>query len=150
MSSKLTRQQLAKFLPDELAIRKFEALMSAVEDVIPSSLADALALVGSGKAPNIDRALRRIEELEILVSKTQNLDALIKRIEQLENTLVRSQNLDVLIKRIEQLEYNGPNRTPNTEALINRIEALEVSQHHKPNESSLLARIEALEKIVGV
>lgn len=100
-----TRDQLRQFLPDERAIRAFEKLMGDVNDVIPSSLVDALALLGSGKAPNIDRALKRIEELEVLVSaRTQNLDAIIKRIDVLEALQHQRPNESSLIKRIEALE----------------------------------------------
>lgn len=109
----LNRSELAKFLPDQRAIRAFEKLF----ELIPSDLEDLLMLSQSallalqavrGEVTSLKREVTDLEvELNALTNYRRETLALKSQLESLKQELQaagRGPNLDPLIKRIELLE----------------------------------------------
>jgi len=110
---RLTRDQLAKFLPDPRAVRAFEGLIDQVSVQLPAQIniiiADTAALQASIDVLNTSLAAlaEEVNQVEQLLGDEQsaNLSPLLSGIDSLSQLVETwSVNLDPLVKRIEALE----------------------------------------------
>ena|SRR5687768_2491008 len=106
----LTRDELAKFLPSQRAIRAFEELFK----LIPSDLDAVLIFAESSllAAQNVRNEVTQLRQdllrvqIEAQLPKQVNLSVILARLDALEAQILtlRSPNLDQIIKRLEFLE----------------------------------------------
>lgn len=123
--SKLTRDQLAKFLPDNQAVRAFEQLFQSVNDTISTVEGSINSTLGTGRAPNLTMLEKRLEALELTQQQRENLTLVYKQLNELKETAQsRGTNLSMVEQRLSMLEVNAQRPTSLSE-ITQRLNAIE-------------------------
>lgn len=104
----LSRDQLARFLPSQEAIRLFERLFFVAGEQLPAQIEELTQQQGSGSsAPSVrstNQQDRRFDDLELRMPKMMNLHPLESRLDQLEQQQARPVNLQTILSRLEAIE----------------------------------------------
>lgn len=100
----LSRDQLAKFLPNQETIRAFEELMNYVGEAGPAGTDEILALLNGLRRNNTAELSARMADAEAQPAQRVNLSAVLARLDALEQLAARRSNLSAILTRIENLE----------------------------------------------
>lgn len=98
-----TRAQLAKFLPDESAIKAFERVFQMAGDITPAELQELAYLANTLKS-RISGETQKMAEMEEMQPRIVNLSNIESRLHELEVQIARRPSYDALMRRIEDLE----------------------------------------------
>lgn len=102
---KLTRNELAQFLPSQRAIRAFENLLNQIQTLTPAALIEILGVLGSNQNPELNGIRLALQDLVDSVPHRQvNLDPILKRLEELEAKQGQKTNTRLLEERVATLE----------------------------------------------
>lgn len=101
---KLTRQQLAQFLPTQELIKAFETLFNYTAETAPTNIDELLQQIGTGRTANITPLLVRLLDLEQTQQRKPNLTDILTRLDSLEASLNRQTNLTDIKNQLNDIK----------------------------------------------
>jgi hypothetical protein len=146
---RISRDQLAKFLPNHDAIKSFEQLFEYVTETLPTILLEMQYIEMSVNGREQSGTTNRLNDIEMIQPRPANQSNLENKISDIEAMQPRMRNLGSLENRVSDIELMQA-RPVNIRALEDRILELEAQVVRRENNDALLRRIEDLEKLVGV